>query len=150
MWKVGAVKYRSDQNLPSIFGWLNLIKPLDIILFTSPTTISALLALVDKVESDELSVDDLVDGLIDSDVGAVDAVELASAEDDTEDDVDDDEEEDEDGAKAAAISAEALAKLKEEVVKRFAVVRAANQKMTAILPVRGSQDAEYQALLAEI
>ena len=115
-----------------------------------PTTISALLALVDKVESDELSVDDLVDGLIDSDVGAVDAVELASAEDDAEDDVDDDEEEDEDGAKAAAISAEALAKLKEEVVKRFAVVRAANQKMTAILPVRGSQDAEYQALLAEI
>ena len=29
------------------------------------------LALVDKVENDELSVDDLVDGLIDSDVGAV-------------------------------------------------------------------------------
>ena len=115
-----------------------------------PTTISALLALVDKVERDELSVDDLVDGLIDSDVGAVDAVELASAEDDAEDDVDDDAEEDEDGAKAAAISAEALAKLKVEVVKRFAVVRAANQKMTAILPVRGSQDAEYQALLAEI
>jgi RNA polymerase primary sigma factor len=115
-----------------------------------PTTISALLALVDKVESDELSVDDLVDGLIDSDVGAVDAVELASAEDDAEDDVDDDADEDEDGAKAAAISAEALAKLKEEVIKRFAVVRAANQKMTAILPVRGSQDAEYQALLAEI
>jgi RNA polymerase primary sigma factor len=115
-----------------------------------PTTISALLALVDKVESDELSVDDLVDGLIDSDVGAVDAVELASAEDDAEEEVDEEAEEDEDGAKAAAISAEALAKLKEEVVKRFAVVRAANQKMTAILPVRGSQDAEYQALLAEI
>ncbi len=115
-----------------------------------PTTISALLALVDKVESDELSVDDLVDGLIDSDVGAVDAVELAATEDDEEDDVDDEAEEDEDGAKAAAISAEALAKLKEEVVKRFAVVRTANLKMMAILPVKGSQDAEYQALLAEI
>ena len=115
-----------------------------------PTTISALLALVDKVESDELSVDDLVDGLIDSDVGAVDAVALASTEDDAEEEVDDDADEDEDGAKAAAISAEALAKLKEEVIKRFAAVRAANQKMTAILPVRGSQDAEYQALLAEI
>ena len=115
-----------------------------------PTTISALLALVDKVESDELSVDDLVDGLIDSDVGAVDAVALASAEDEAEEEVDEEAEEDEDGAKAAAISAEALAKLKEEVIKRFAVVRSANQKMTAILPVRGSQDPEYQALLAEI
>ncbi len=115
-----------------------------------PTTIAALLDLVDKVESDELSVDDLVDGLIDSDVGAVDAVAIEAAEDDEEDDVDEDVEEDEDGAKAAAISAEALAKLKEEVLKRFATVRVANQKMMAILPVKGSQDPEYQALLAEI
>ena len=115
-----------------------------------PTTIAALLALVDKVENDELSVDDLVDGLIDSDVGAVDAVAIEAAEDDEEDDVDEDVEEDEDGAKAAAISAEALAKLKEEVIKRFAVVRAANKKMMVILPVKGSQDPEYQALLSEI
>ena len=115
-----------------------------------PTTIAALLALVDKVENDELSVDDLVDGLIDSDVGAVDAVAIEAAEDDEEDDVDEDVEEDEDGAKAAAISAEALAKLKEEVIKRFAVVRAANKKMMVILPVKGSQDPEYQTLLSEI
>ncbi len=115
-----------------------------------PTTIAALLALVDKVENDELSVDDLVDGLIDSDVGAVDAVAIEAAEDDEEDDIDEDVEEDEDGAKAAAISAEALAKLKEEVIKRFAVVRAANKKMMGILPVKGSQDPEYQALLSEI
>ncbi|MEQ1767418.1 MAG: RNA polymerase sigma factor RpoD [Methylotenera sp.] len=115
-----------------------------------PTTIAALLALVDKVENDELSVDDLVDGLIDSDVGAVadEAIESADEEPEVDDDVDEDE--DEDGAKAAAISAEALAKLKEEVVNRFTVVRAANKKMTEILPVRGSQDPEYQLLLSEI
>jgi len=115
-----------------------------------PTTIAALLALVDKVENDELSVDDLVDGLIDSDVGAVADVVIEAAEDEDEVDEDIDEGEDEDGAKAAAISAEALAKLKEEVVNRFTVVRAANKKMTEILPLRGSQDAEYQALLSEI
>ena len=115
-----------------------------------PTTIAALLALVDKVENDELSVDDLVDGLIDSDVGAVadEAIESADEEPEVDDDVDEDE--DEDGAKAAAISAEALAKLKEEVVNRFTVVRAANKKMTEILPIRGSQDPEYQLLLSEI
>ncbi|MDZ4140944.1 MAG: RNA polymerase sigma factor RpoD [Methylotenera sp.] len=116
-----------------------------------PTTIAALLALVEKIENDELSVDDLVDGLIDSDVGAVEAEAIEAAEDDTEDEeVDEDEDEDEDGAKAAAISAEALAKLKEEVLNRFMTIRAANKKMTAILPVRGSQDPEYQALLSEI
>ena len=37
-----------------------------------------------------------------------------------------------DGAKAAAISAEALAKLKEEVLKRFAIIRKANTAMNVI------------------
>ena len=99
-----------------------------------PTTIAALLALVDKVENDELSVDDLVDGLIDSDVGAVADVVIEAADDEEEVDDDVEGDEDEDGAKAAAISAEALAKLKEEVVGRFTIIRAANKKMTEILP----------------
>lgn len=116
-----------------------------------PTTIAALLAMIDKVEDDELSVDDLVDGLIESDISPTQPVVIESDDDESEDDGDEDEDDgDEDGAKAAAISAEALAKLKEEVITRFAVVRAAHQKMTVILPVRGSQDSEYQALLAEI
>jgi RNA polymerase primary sigma factor len=115
-----------------------------------PTTVGALLELVAKVEKDELSVDDLVDGLIDADIGLDDGM-TAEADDEAEPEVDGDEEdEDADGAKAAAISAEALAKLKEELLTRFAVVRTAHQKMMEILPVRGSQDTEYQALLADI
>ncbi len=116
-----------------------------------PTTIAALLAMIDKVEKDELSVDDLVDGLIDADVGLDDAMPAeAAAEDEAEEEEEEEEDSDEDGAKAAAISAEALAKLKEEVLKRFAVVRIAHEKMTVILAASGSQDPEYQALLAEI
>ncbi|PPD51651.1 MAG: RNA polymerase sigma factor RpoD [Methylotenera sp.] len=116
-----------------------------------PTTIAALLEMVDKVENDEMSVDDLVDGLIDADVGLDDAMTVEAAEDEEPELVDDDEDDgDEDGAKAAAISAEALARLKEEVVSRFAVIRAANQKMQVILAESGSQDSEYQRLLAEI
>ncbi|MDO9389818.1 MAG: RNA polymerase sigma factor RpoD, partial [Methylotenera sp.] len=115
-----------------------------------PTSISALLALVEKVEKDELSVDDLVDGLIDADIGLDDAMTEEQEEDEEGDESEEGEDGDEDGAKAAAISAEALAKLKEELLKRFEVVRAAHQKMTVILPAKGSQDFEYQALLAEI
>jgi len=48
--------------------------------------------------------------------------------------------------KAAAISAEALAKLKEEVLARFAVIRQANAEMNAIRDTKGSQDAKYKAL----
>jgi RNA polymerase primary sigma factor len=64
-----------------------------------PTTIAELLAMVDKVEADELSVDDLVDGLIDSDVG-MDEVMSAVADDAEDEELDDEEEEDDDGAKA--------------------------------------------------
>ncbi|MEY3747408.1 MAG: hypothetical protein RL194_867 [Pseudomonadota bacterium] len=109
-----------------------------------PTTITELLAMVEKVEKDEMSVDDLVDGLIDSDVGMEEEMAAEAAEDAPEDvDEEDEEEDDDDGAKAAAISAEALAKLKEEVLTRFAVVRDAHQKMSLILQTKGSQDKEY-------
>ena len=116
-----------------------------------PTTIAALLAMVDKVEKDELSVDDLVDGLIDSDVGLADALaaEAASVEEEVAEEVAE-EEEDDDGAKAAAISAEALAKLKAEVLVRFAIIRASNKKMTVILEKKGSQDKEYKKLQESI
>ncbi len=115
-----------------------------------PTTISALLEMVDKVEKDELSVDDLVDGLIDADIGLDDAMTVEAAAEDEEEAAEEDEDDDEDGAKAAAISAEALAKLKEEVLARFTIVRNAHQKMTPILATKGSNDPEYQALLTEI
>ena len=114
-----------------------------------PTTIAELLAMVDKVEADELSVDDLVDGLIDSNVGMDDVI-TASSEEEEEPEIEEEEEEDDDGAKAAAISAEALVKLKEEVLIRFAVIRESNKKMTVILESKGSQDPEYQVLQAAI
>jgi RNA polymerase primary sigma factor len=114
-----------------------------------PTTITELLALVEKVELDELSVDDLVDGLIDADVGMDDVIASASEDEDAE--VDDaEEDDDDDGAKSAAISAEALAKLKQEVLTRFVAIREAHQKMTTILAKKGSQDKDYQKLQAQI
>ena len=110
-----------------------------------PTTIAQLLAMVEQVEKDEISVDDLVDGLIDSDIGLEDTI-AAEAVEEEDIDVDEEDDEDEDGAKAAAISAEALAKLKEEVLKRFAVIRKANTEMNTIREQVGSQDATYKKL----
>ncbi len=110
-----------------------------------PTTIAQLLAMVEQVEKDEISVDDLVDGLIDSDIGLEDAIAAEAAEEEVNE-AEEDEDDDEDGAKAAAISAEALAKLKEEVLKRFAVIRKANAEMNAIREQKGSQDIEYKKL----
>ena len=115
-----------------------------------PTTITQLLNMVDKVEKDELSVDDLVDGLIDTDVGLDDAMEAEVAEEDEHDLADEGTDDDEDGAKAAAVSAEALAKLKEEVLRRFAVIRSANTEMNAIRAQTNSQDPAYKMLHEQI
>jgi RNA polymerase primary sigma factor len=111
-----------------------------------PTTIADLLALVDKVENNEISVDELVDGLIDSDIGLEDALAVEDNEAEEEHDDEDDEGDDDDGAKAAAISAEALAKLREEVLSRFAVIRKANTEMNKIRDEKGSQDPAYKKL----
>lgn len=114
-----------------------------------PSTITELLAIVDQVEKDEISVEDLVDGLIDNDIGldeafvaeaAVGKVDANSKEDDSEDDDEDDD------AKAEAISKEALSRLRDEVINRFGVIREINTKMNAIRADKGSQDEEYKAL----
>lgn len=115
-----------------------------------PTTIAQLLEMVDKVEKDEMSVDELVDGLIDSDLGLDDALAAADVEEEeAADDEDEDEDEDSD-AKASAMSAEALAKLKEEVLSRFAVIRAANTKMNTIREAKGTNDGEYKSLHQQV
>ena len=110
-----------------------------------PTTITQLLKMVEQVEKDEISVDDLVDGLIDSDIGLDEAIAAEAAEE-HEDATDEEEDDDEDGAKAAAISAEALAKLKEEVLKRFAKIRKANTEMNVIREQKSSQEPAYKKL----
>lgn len=117
-----------------------------------PTTIAELLSIVDRVEQDEISVEELVDGLIDNDIGLDEAfvVEAAvgNASDDDEDDDDDDDDDSADAAeaKAEAISAEALLRLKEEVLSRFAVIRETNARMNEIRESRGTQDPEYKKL----
>ncbi|MFM7482455.1 MAG: RNA polymerase sigma factor RpoD [Candidatus Methylopumilus sp.] len=109
-----------------------------------PTTITELLAMVDKVESNELIVDEVVDGLIDVEVEA--PMVAADVEEEVEEDIDEEEDDDADGAKAAAISAEALAKLREEVLTRFAVIRKTNQKMNDIRLKKGIDDPAYKKL----
>jgi RNA polymerase primary sigma factor len=119
-----------------------------------PTTITELLAIVDRVEQDEISVEELVDGLIDNDIGLDEAfvAEAAVGKDDADDADDDDSDDDDDEsaeaaeAKAEAISKEALERLREEVLTRFATIRDANAKMNEIRIARSSQDPEYKQL----
>ena len=119
-----------------------------------PSTITELLSIVDQVEKDEISVEELVDGLIDNDIGldeafvAEAAVGKVDAADKTDDEDGDDDEDDD--AKAEAISKEALSRLRDEVINRFGVIRDINAKMNTIRADKGSQDAEYKALHKDV
>ncbi len=121
-----------------------------------PTTITELLRLIDLVEIGEMEIGDLVDGLIDTDVGLDEAfiadTAAAAKANGEADAVEEDEEEDEEAkaAKAAAISAAAIARLKKEVLTRFAVVREVNAKMNEIRETTGSQDPAYKELHAVV
>ena len=119
-----------------------------------PTTIAELLSIVDKVEADEISVEDLVDGLIDNDIGlddkfVADTVAGKADEDSDESEEEEDPEEEtaeEAQAKADAITAEALTRLRSEVITRFATIRETNARMNEIRATTGSQDPEYKEL----
>jgi RNA polymerase primary sigma factor len=114
-----------------------------------PTTIAQLLEMVDKVEKDEMSVDELVDGLIDSDLGLDDALAAVEAEEE-EGEEEEEEDEEDDEAKASSMSAELLAKLKEEVLNRFSVIRATNARMNDIRADKGTQNDEYKTLHQQV
>ena len=118
-----------------------------------PSTIAEMLELVDKIENDELRADELVDGLIDAEDELQGAMEASEAAEEVPE-VDEEDEEDDDGAKAAAVSAEALARLREEVLQRFAVIRQAYVKMIKLLEKHGSQHKDYkkyqEIILAEM
>jgi RNA polymerase primary sigma factor len=115
-----------------------------------PTTISELLSMIDKVEKDELRVDEVVDGLIDADVGLDEAMTEDEEGAEDEEPEDEEDEEDEDGSKASAVSAAALAQLKEEVLKRFAVIREVFAKQQDVLKKHGSQHKSYKSYQDEI
>jgi len=111
-----------------------------------PTTIAEILALADRIEKDDLRVDELVDGLMNAD-GAEETEQLAAAEEAEEAELGD-EEEDEDAG--AAIAAANLAQLKADALERFAVIRGAFNKMQQVLAKKGSKAKPYKELQEQI
>ena len=87
-----------------------------------PATIAEILALAAKVEKEEMRIDELIDGFVDSEDEAVigaDNSDDASVDDDNSDD-DSDDADDEDASAAAA--AANLAQMKEDALVRFTAI----------------------------
>ncbi len=113
-----------------------------------PTTIDDILEMAAKVETEEMRIDELVDGLIDP--NAVEdtpaAAEVSEEVEEEEEDVSDD---DEGGGAAAAVSA-SLLQLKTDALERFDIIKGLHTKMQKLLHSKGPQDKAYLKLQQQI
>ena len=108
-----------------------------------PTTVREILDLADKVEKEEMCIDEVVDGLIDpnaKDDFDPKKVEVVAAEEDDEAIEDEAAEEEDDGGAAAAAS---LLQLKTAALEKFARIRRLYDKLTRALENKGSKDKDY-------
>jgi len=113
-----------------------------------PVTISEIIALSHKIASDELKIDDVVDGLIEPDEGSAAPVSTAAASDDEDEEELEDEEEEEGGAggsAAAGYSAEQLAALKKTALEKFATIEKQFDKMGHAFKSQGYGSKPYIA-----
>ncbi|MEN9481555.1 MAG: hypothetical protein RLZZ298_2950 [Pseudomonadota bacterium] len=108
-----------------------------------PTTITDILELAAKVESEEMRIDELVDGVIDP--NAVEAPPVAGLPEE----LGDEDEDVEDDGGAGAVSASML-QLKTEALERFAIIREIHEKMQKTLHSKGPHDKAYLKLLQQI
>src|SRR5437870_4014518 len=107
-----------------------------------PTTVKEILDLAEKVEKDEMRIDEVVDGLIDpnakEDFDPKKAAPPPSAEDEEAQIEEEEGEEDEEAAEAAQ-----SASLKGEALEKFARIRRLFEKMLKALENKGSKDKDY-------
>ena len=118
-----------------------------------PVTISEIIALSHKIASDELKIDDVVDGFVDLNEAAAPAPAAAASsdEDEDEEDVEDEEEEGESGGSAAAgYSAEQLAALRKNALEKFAVIEKQFDKMGHAFKTQGYGSEAYEDAQAVI
>jgi len=112
-----------------------------------PSTIAEILALAERIEKEEIRVDEIVDGLIDPNAPDEPAIQSQAALSDHDEEGDEDistdgeEEEDEDGQ--SAVQAADLLRLKEDSLKRFAVIRGHYNRMMKALARNGARSPAY-------
>jgi RNA polymerase primary sigma factor len=108
-----------------------------------PTTVQEILALAEKVEKEEMRIDEVVDGLIDpnakDDFDPRKAAETSAEEEESQ--IEEEEGEDEEAADAAQ-SASLLA-LRGEALEKFGRIRRLYEKMLKALEHKGSKDKDY-------
>src|ERR1700682_1836591 len=113
-----------------------------------PTTVQEILLLSDKVEKDEMRIDEVVDGLIDPNAKEEFNPKKAESAEDEEAQIEEEEAEDEEAQTAAQTAS--MLKLKTEAMEKFARIRRLYEKMLKALENKGSKDKDYLRVREQI
>jgi RNA polymerase primary sigma factor len=108
-----------------------------------PTTVREILDLADKVDKEELRIDEVVDGLIDPNAkDSFDPKKAEAASEEEEEEQIEEEEGESEEDEGAAQSASLLA-LRGEALEKFARIRRLFEKKLRVLENKGSKDKDY-------
>jgi len=123
------------------------LKHMIMAISACPTTIAEMLQLADKVNRDEMRIDELIDGVINPDAEEEVAAELPEEEEAALEA--EEVEEDEEGAASAAHTASLLL-LKADALERFKAIQQIFLKMMKALEKKGTEDRTYKKLQGQI
>ncbi|BAN25864.1 RNA polymerase sigma factor RpoD [Caballeronia insecticola] len=126
------------------------LKHMVMAISACPTTIADILAMAERVQNEEVRVDELVDGLIDPNAQDTDgfseqeaeAIETEREEADEESD-EEEEEEDDDGSAQASANAAQLELLKSQSLEKFALISEWFDKMRRAYEKEGYKSKAY-------
>jgi RNA polymerase primary sigma factor len=116
-----------------------------------PVTIAEIIDAARRIEQDEIKIDEIVDGMVDSDVDTTSPSAVAPAATDSDDDDEDDEEEEEEeeeeeaaaSSGAAGYSAEQLEQLKNSALEKFSIIEQQFDKMRKAYEKQGYNSDGY-------
>ncbi|WP_211948663.1 RNA polymerase sigma factor RpoD [Cupriavidus yeoncheonensis] len=135
------------------------LKDMVMAISACPVTISEILANAERVASDEIKIDEFVDGLIDpnADDVAHDAAGASAADEEdleSDEEEDADEEDEDDDAAGAGASARQLEELKQSALEKFRVIAEQFDKMRRAFEKDGYNSKPYmkaqEAIQAEL
>ena len=112
-----------------------------------PATISEILMLADKVAREEMRVDEVIDGFIDTESESMEGAESGGTEASDEGDEDDEGEGEDDGEALAAAN---LAQLKADALERFAIIADLFTKLGKVYEKFGYRSKQYDKLQEQI
>ncbi|SAK55047.1 RNA polymerase sigma factor RpoD [Caballeronia calidae] len=125
------------------------LKHMVMAISACPTTIADILAMAERVQNEEVRVDELVDGLIDPNAEDTDgfseqeAEAIESENEEAEEEGDEEEEEEDDGSAQASANAAQLEALKLQSLEKFSLISEWFEKMRRAYEKEGYKSKAY-------